>query len=173
MSGWLWTFWAFSFGGWLLERGFAAATRSPAQRRRGLLVGPLCPVYGIGVLAVLALPADLLTGWRTYWSGVTVTTAVEYLYHWWGQKFLGVTFWDYTGVPGNFRGRVCLLFSLSWGLLTVPAVHLLAPAVWALAEGVPPFLTWLVLMLFAADALSTLWFLAVTHDLETLRQAVW
>ena len=97
MAVWLWEFWAFSFLGWCLERLFAALTRSPQQRRRCLLVLPLCPVYGLGMAAVLALPA------------------VEYLYHWWGDVFLGVRFWDYSTVPGNLRGRVCLPFSLAWG----------------------------------------------------------
>ena len=122
MADFFWSFWFFSLLGWLLERIFAALTRSPFQRRRCLLLEPLCPVYGLGLTAVLTLPPPLLSGWRLYLSGTVVTTAVEYAYHWWGETFLGVRFWDYTGLPGNLRGRVCLPFSLSWGLLTVPAV---------------------------------------------------
>ena len=36
---------------------------------------------------------------------------------------------------------------------------------------VPPLLTWLCLMVFAADAVCSLRFLAVTHDLNALRYA--
>ncbi len=122
MAVWLWNFWIFSFWGWCLERLFAAVTHSPRQRRRCLLVSPLCPVYGLGMAAVLALPAPLLSGWRLYVFGGLAATAVEYLYHWWGDCFLRVRFWDYTSVPGNLRGRVCLPFSLAWGLLMFPAV---------------------------------------------------
>lgn len=96
--------------------------------------------------AVLALPAPLLSGWRLYVFGGLTATAAEYLYHWWGDCFLRVRFWDYTGVPGNLRGRVCLPFSLAWGLLMFPAVKLAAPAAAALALRVPPLLTWLCLM---------------------------
>ena len=47
MADFLWSFWFFSLLGWLLERIFAALTRSPFQRRRCLLLEPLCPVYGL------------------------------------------------------------------------------------------------------------------------------
>ena len=173
MADFLWSFWFFSLLGWLLERIFAALTRSPFQRRRCLLLEPLCPVYGLGLTAVLTLPPPLLSGWRLYLSGTVVTTAVEYAYHWWGETFLGVRFWDYTGLPGNLRGRVCLPFSLSWGLLTVPAVTRVAPLLELLERRIPACITWLCLMAFTADAVCSLRFLAVTHDLEALRAAVW
>ena len=52
----LWYFWIYSFLGWLVELAFAAVSRSEEKRRRCLLLLPLCPVYGSGMLAVLALP---------------------------------------------------------------------------------------------------------------------
>ena len=136
MAEFLWIFWSFSLLGWGLERLFAAVTRSPQRRRRCLLLLPLCPVYGLGMAAVLALPPSLRSGWPLYlWGGLTATS-VEYIYHWWGETFLSVSFWDYTGVFGNLRGRVCLPFSLAWGLLLFPAVYLVTPPVLALAWAV-------------------------------------
>ena len=58
MAEFLWIFWSFSLLGWGLERLFAAVTRSPQRRRRCLLLLPLCPVYGLGMAAVLALPPE-------------------------------------------------------------------------------------------------------------------
>ena len=57
MSLWLWTFWTYSFLGYLLERGYAIATHADRQARKCFLLLPMCPVYGLGALAVLALPA--------------------------------------------------------------------------------------------------------------------
>ena len=165
MAEFLWIFWSFSLLGWVLERLFAAVTRSPRRRRRCLLLLPLCPVYGLGMAAVLALPPSLRSGWPLYlWGGLTATS-VEYIYHWWGETFLGVSFWDYTGVFGNFRGRVCLLL--------FPAVYLVTPPVLALADRVPVGVTWWLLLAFTADAVCSLRFLAVTHDLEALRAVIW
>ena len=80
MDLWLWYFWIYSFLGWLVELAFAAVSQSEEKRRRGLLLLPLCPGYGLGMLAALALPP-------MGWLGVTVlgglaATAVEYACHW-------------------------------------------------------------------------------------------
>ena len=168
MAVFLWNLWFYSFCGWCLERLFAAVTRSPRQRRRCLLVLPLCPVYGLGMAAVLALPPLFLSGWRLYVFGGLTATAVEYLYHWWGEVFLDVRFWDYSTVPGNLHGRISLPFSLAWGFLLFPAVKL-APIVADIVSRTPPLLTWLCLMIFTIDAVCSLRFLAVTHDLNALR----
>ena len=102
--------------------------------------------------------------------GGLTATAVEYLYHWWGEVFLGVRFWDYSTVPGNLHGRISLPFSLAWGFLLFPAVKL-APIVADIASRTPLLLTWLCLMIFTTDAVCSLRFLAVTHDLNALRYA--
>ena len=53
---WLWLFCLYSFLGYLLEKIFAAVTGSRHQVRKCFLLLPLCPVYGLGMAAVLALP---------------------------------------------------------------------------------------------------------------------
>lgn len=83
MAGLFWRFCMYSFLGYLLERLYAAATRSPRQVRKGFLLLPLCPVYGLGVLAVEALPPALTGNFFSLalWGGLTAT-AVEYAVHW-------------------------------------------------------------------------------------------
>lgn len=170
MADWLWYFWIYSFLGWLVELAFAAVSGAEERRRRCLLVLPLCPVYGLGMLAVLALPP---LGWAglAVLGGLTAT-AVEYAYHWAGERFLGVRFWDYGQVAGNLRGRVCPVFALAWGLLTALAVRLVQPGVAVLAAAVPPAVTYFCLMAFTADLVCSLRFLQVTGDLEGMRKAL-
>ena len=43
----------------------------------------------------------------------------------------------------------------------------------ALADRVPIGVTWWLLLAFTADAVCSLRFLAVTHDLEALRAVIW
>ena len=71
----LWRFWLYSFLGYLLEKAFAAATHSPHQVRKGFFLMPMCPVYGLGVMAVLGLPPGMTDGfWRlAWWGGLTAT----------------------------------------------------------------------------------------------------
>ena len=166
MAPWLWYFWIYSFLGWLLELAFAAVTRSEDRRRRCLLVLPLCPVYGLGMLAVLAV------GWADRMLlGGFAATAVEYVYHWAGERFLNVRFWDYAQIPGNLLGRVCLPFALAWGVLTWAAVRFVQPVVEGLAAGISPAVTYAVLLAFTADLVSSLYFLRSTGDLQALRTA--
>ena len=169
MARWLWIFWIYSFLGYGLEKAFAAATHAPNQGRKCFLLLPLCPVYGLGMAAVLALPAR--GPWLVLWGGLTAS-AVEYAYHWACETFLGVRFWDYSRVPGNLRGRVCLPFTAIWGVLTALAVWWVQPWVEMSASAIPWQVTYLFLLIFTADAICSARFLRKTHDIEGLRWAV-
>ena len=172
MAAWLWYFWIYSFLGFLLEKAFAAATHAENRTRKCFLLLPLCPVYGLGMLAVLALPPAFQRGVWLVLGGAAVTTAVEYAVHWAYEAFLDVRFWDYSRVPGNVNGRVCLPFTLAWGLLTALAVWLIQPWAAELAAMIPAEVTYLFLLVFTADAVCSARFLRVTHDIEGLRMAL-
>ena len=95
-------------------------------------------------------------------------TAVEYAVHLAYDKLLHVRFWDYSGVPGNLRGRVCLPFSIAWGLL----IALFLPPVQArllpLLAQIPPLVTYPMLLLFTADTVLSVRILQQTGDPEAL-----
>lgn len=165
----LWYFWIYSFLGYLLEKLFAKVTRAAQQGRKCFLLLPLCPVYGLGMLAVLALPRRWTGGlWLVFWGGIAAT-AVEYAVHWAYETLFRVRFWDYSAVPGNLNGRVCLPFSLAWGVLTALAVRWVQPGVVWFAGRTIPEVTWLCLMIFTLDALLSAKKLWSTGDGEALR----
>jgi len=172
MDKWLWYFWIYSFWGLIIEGIFARLTRAADHRRRCLLFLPLCPVYGLGMCAVLLLPEVWLQGWRLFFSGALLATAVEYCYHLVCDKLLGVWFWDYRSVRGNLHGRVCLPFSLAWGGLVALAIRWVHPVVAALYARVPPVLTLLCLLIFTADAVCSAAFLFRTHNISAMRHAL-
>ena len=161
MSLLLWTFWTYSFFGYLLERGYAAATRAAQPPGKGFLLLPLCPVYGLGALAVLALPPALTDGFWSLalWGGLTAT-AVEYGVHLLYDRLLGVRFWDYSRLPGNFLyvyllpGLPALLPGLGaadgGGAAAGPA------CAGAVLAAIPPAVTYAVLLVFTADAVVSL-----------------
>ena len=170
---WFWCFAAYSFAGFLLETAFAALTGGHANRK-GLLVLPLCPVYGAGACLILALPGWVdARPWALFLLGGLSATAAEYLAALWHEKALGVVFWDYSGLPGNVGGRVCLPFSLAWGILSALAVWGVQPAVARLAAHIPTAGTCAFLLLFLLDTAFSVRFLWVTHDVEELRLTGW
>ena len=167
---WLWLFCFYSFLGYLLERMFAKITASPRQVRKGFLLLPLCPAYGLAMVADLAA-ADLyaLSGLALFWRGMGIATVVEYLTHLFYDRVLGVSFWDYTGVPGCLgRGRICLPFSLGWGVLSAGAAVLLQPLLAPLARRMPPVVTYGLLLLLTADAITSASVLFHSRDTELL-----
>lgn len=150
---WFWLFILYSLAGYGLEKLFAAVTASPQQVRKCFLLLPLCPVYGLGMLAVLALPAGLTdTAWKLGIYGALAVTAVEFTVHWLYEKLLGVRFWDYSPVKGDVAGRVCLPFTAVWGVLVVLTVRFLHPWAVALAVLMPRWLSYAMLLVLTADA---------------------
>lgn len=167
----IWCFWIYSFLGYLLEKGFAKLTHAELQGRKCFLFFPLCPVYGLGMLAVLALPQRTIVS-QMIW-GIVAATAVEYLVHWAYETLFYVRFWDYSNLPGNLHGRVCLLFSVIWGGLTALSVWRLQPGVAALAIRVLPEITWIYLQIFTVDVLLSAKHLWKTRDPESLSAKRW
>lgn len=165
----LWEFWTYSFLGYLLEKGFAAATHARQQTRKGFLLLPMCPVYGLAVTAVLALPPALTaTFWGRFFWGSLTATAVEYAVHLLYDRLLHVRFWDYSGLPGNLAGRVCIPFSAVWGLLLAAAVPAVQDVAAPLLSSIPAGWTYAMLLLFTADAVASYRVLQVTGDPEAL-----
>lgn len=167
---WFWLFIFYSFGGYLLEKAFAAATASPQQVRKCFLLLPLCPVYGLGMLAVLSLPPQL-TGsvWSLGLYGALTVTAVEFAVHWLYDTLLGVRFWDYSPIKTGVAGRICLPFSAVWGVLVVVTVRLIHPWLLPAAAAVPPLITYAALLLLTADSVLSAQVLRRSGDVSLMR----
>lgn len=148
---WIWYFLIYSTLGFDLEVLYAWCT-GQRRDRKGALVLPLCPVYGLGAIAILMLPLWVREHpWALFLVGGLTATAVEYVVsaaYEWGLR---VSFWDYTGLPGNIRGRVCLPFALAWGVLAVGLVRWVHPAVAAWAAEVPDGVSLAAAVTAAAD----------------------
>ena len=165
----LWSFIAYSFAGFLLETAFAWLTGGTAGRK-GLLVLPLCPVYGAGACLVLALTAPVRgEPPAVFLVGGLAATAAEYLAALYHEKALGVSFWDYSDLPGSLRGRVCLPFSLAWGTLSLGLVYWLHPLLAPWLARIPAPVGWLALATLLTDGLFTAALLRTTGDTASLR----
>lgn len=166
---WFWTFVTYSFCGFLLEVAFARMTHGRSDRKC-LLVLPLCPVYGLGAGAILLLPRWVdASPLLLFVLGGAAATGAEYLMALFYEKILGVAFWDYRGLPGSVQGRVCLPFSLAWGLLALPLVYWLHPRLAPLLGQIPLPVTLLAFSTLSADLLLSGFLLRRTGDRDCLR----
>jgi len=147
-----WFFLFYSFVGFVLEVFFAHfAGGNP--HRKCLRVFPLCPVYGLGACSIVSAAGDFTSPVLIFLTGSIFATAWEYIVAAFYEEVLGVTFWDYSNVPLNVHGRVCLPFSLAWGLLSVPLVRWLHPWVSSLGFQPPAYVTALMALAFTVDVL--------------------
>ena len=116
-----WYFLIYSVGGWVVEVIFHAVTLGKVVNR-GFLNGPVCPVYGFGVLSVFAMINTLqsngcqMSDGMIFLFGVILATVVELIAGWLLDVCFHARWWDYSDKPLNFHGYICLEFSLIWGL---------------------------------------------------------
>ena len=122
-----WYFLIYSFGGWIVEVIFHAVALGKVVNR-GFLNGPVCPVYGFGVLSVFAMINTLqssgyqMSEGMIFLFGVILATVVELIAGWLLDVCFHARWWDYSDKPFNFHGYICLEFSLIWGLAIVLVV---------------------------------------------------
>ncbi len=150
---WLWRFIVYSFCGFLLEVGFARLIRHPKRDRKCFILLPLCPVYGLGAVLILWLTRVLDAGAPGVMAiGFLSASAAEYLVGLFYERTLGVQFWDYSDLPLNLDGLVCLPFSLCWTVLALALVYWASPRVDALLTRIPAALAPPALIVLLCDA---------------------
>ena len=62
--------------------------------------------------------------WQQAIIGAAIVTAVEFVSGCIINLWLGWNVWDYSGVPGNVLGQICLPFCAAWILLAVVGIVL-------------------------------------------------
>ena len=155
----LWLFFCYSFLGWVLEVVFEAAV----NRRyvdRGVLNGPLCVIYGVaGTIISVGFVELKESVFFLFLFGALVATVVEWVAGHALETLTHTRWWDYSHLPWNLDGYICLGASALWGALGVVVVlwgnpllllpYSLRPAL------VRRILLWVALGLVAVDALDT------------------
>ncbi len=133
----LWIFFIYAFLGWCTEVSYAALATGTFVNR-GFLNGPVCPVYGFGVVIVLAGLTPLEHNLPLLFLGsVLLTSALEWLTGFVLEKLFHQRWWDYSDQPFNLSGYICLRFSIAWGLACLFVVKLLHPTVLLLIHLIP------------------------------------
>ncbi len=123
-------FFLFSVAGWCME-----VTLKFIQYHRfinrGFLIGPYCPIYGWGAVAVTLIVGGLLarrgTVGETFLAGMVVCGALEYFTSWYMEKLFHARWWDYSTKPMNLHGRIWIGNLLLFGAASVVIVKGIVP----------------------------------------------
>ena len=137
----------YSFLGWCTEVAYAAVCEGRVVNR-GFLNGPVCPIYGFGILAVFGTINTGLSRFGTgssytnllliFMCGMALTTMIELFGGWALDRLFHASWWDYSDKPFNFHGYICLQFSLLWGIGIVLVVEVLHPLIAATFDRIMP-----------------------------------
>ena len=168
-------FLVYSCLGWCLEVIYAAATTGEIVNR-GFLNGPVCPIYGFGMVIVLfALTPLQHSILLLYIGGVILPSALELVGGWALYKIYHTRWWDYSDYPFNIGGYICLEFSLLWGVGTLIVMKLVHPIIADAVALIPPLvgliLMFLLYVLYAADTIATAFAASdLARDLDALEK---
>lgn len=150
-----------SFFGVIIEMLWCLVSRGYIESRAGLVYGPFNLLYGFGavVLTVTLYKFRNRGAWISFLGGIIVGSVVEYFCSWGQELVFGTRSWDYSKMPFNINGRICLLYSIFWGILGVLWIKNLYPRMAKLILKIPnrvgKICTWVLLAFFVVNTVMS------------------
>lgn len=120
----------YSILGYVIETLYGLLTKGVIESRQSMLYGPFCCIYGLGAICLLCIPKSAKkNNWTLFIAGFIIGSVVEYIVSWVGEVIFNIKWWDYSNFPLNINGRVCVYFSIFWGILTICLNKVINPTV--------------------------------------------
>ncbi len=118
-----------SIVGWVVEGLYTLIVFKELVNHSAVVIGPFDMAYGICfvVLTLLFYKFKNINIFKAFIIGFIGGTVLEYIMSLGMEIFLGFTAWDYSTYPLNINGRVCLIYSVFWGILGIAWVKLIYP----------------------------------------------
>lgn len=124
--------------GWTIE----VLTKLVSTRKfinRGFLIGPYCPIYGIGgVVATLLLTKYKNSFIITFIASIIIFGSLEYFTSYLMEKLFKARWWDYSTKKYNINGRVCLETLIPFGILGCTAIYIVNPILFKFINRINP-----------------------------------
>ena len=142
--------------GWVLEV-ITAFVRYHKFVNRGFMIGPYCPIYGVGGLLITIF----LTRYQDdifvfFVMTMFVCTVLEYITSYAMEKLFHARWWDYSYKKFNLNGRVCVDVMAGFGLIGVIVAYLINPTVFKLIDMIPSKATIILAIVFATIFITDL-----------------
>ena len=129
----------YSVIGYIIETVFGILTKGVWESRKSFLYGPFCAIYGIGaVVMIVGLQHFKKNNYTLFIGGFFIGSIVEYIISWVGEMLFHIKWWDYSSMPFNLNGRICIWFSFFWGILAIYLMSHFNPKVDKFLEKFPP-----------------------------------
>ncbi len=166
--------------GWIYESCLMSIQKK-SLINRGFLTGPIIPIYGFGALFVYLTFWEIKNNWIfVFMGGMILATLLEYVTSLIMELAFHTRWWDYSKIPLNIKGRICLPVSIFWGMLALVMIHVLQPGIDKVIGIIPreigQIIGYLVILILFIDlgfaVAVTVKFDKILVRLQTLRQDV-
>lgn len=144
----------YSFIGWIYETCYCTINEKTWENR-GFLYGPCIPLYGVGATVTQILFVDYPFGPLKNPSYLTIfivcaigSFILEYSTSYMLEKQFHARWWDYSDLPFNINGRVCLIFTVCFGFAGIIVTQIVIPPILAFVSIIPPILVELLALVF-------------------------
>ena len=128
----------YSIVGFVIETIFGLLTKGVIESRKSFLYGPFCGIYGLGaVVMIVGLQKFNKSNYTLFAGGFIIGSIVEYVISLIGELLFNIKWWDYSDMPFNINGRICVWFSIFWGLLAIYLMAHINPKVDKFIEKIP------------------------------------
>ncbi len=151
-----------SFAGVVIEMIWCLVTNGYIESRSGLVYGPFNLLYGVGAFALTVSLYNLRnhSRWLSFLGGLVIGSVIEYACSFGQELLFGSRSWDYSDMPFNINGRICLLYSIFWGFLGMLWIKNLYPRLAAIILKIPDkigkIVTWVMVVFLVFDAAVSL-----------------
>ena len=120
-------FFIYAIAGWIMETTMISI-RNKKFVNRGFLIGPVCPIYGYGVVLVSCLlkkyQDDMII---TFFMSIIICGLLEYFTSYFMEKIFKARWWDYSSKKFNINGRICLDNLILFGFASCFIVYIVNP----------------------------------------------
>ena len=144
----------YGFCGWAWESTVCAMLNHGRFANSGFLLGPCCPIYGAGGIACWLLLRGIPDASSQFVAAALVCSVIEYSVGVLLEKTTGARFWDYSHLPFNLHGRICLYWACAFGLGALCICRLVEPALLGLLGHLPVLIVRLSAFIVAVAMLS-------------------
>lgn len=108
-------FFFYSFLGWLYESLLCSIFGEQRFVNSGFLLGPYCPVYGISSILCLIVLRNSTNIFEVFAIAAVLCCTVEYITSFCMEKVFHARWWDYSNMPFQLHGRICLYGGIIFG----------------------------------------------------------
>lgn len=148
----------YSILGWVYETVYCSI-KSLKWDNRGMLIGPYCPIYGIGAVLDILLCSGFENPKYVFFACMFGSAVLEYATSYATERLFHAVWWDYSYLPFNLHGRICLSCSFGFGIAGLVVLYGIHPYMVRLTSPLPinlqELLALIFMAIFAADCTLT------------------